>query len=204
MQTIYGFRYGYQGLNPAYGYEPLVLTPARVETIGQLGGTILGTSRGPQDVGVMVDTLVERGVNMLFTIGGDGTLRGAAAIAAEVKRRELAISVIGIPKTIDNDISFIQQSFGFQTAADEAYAAIAAANTEATSAPNGIGLVKLMGRESGFIAANTSLVDSMVNYCLVPEVPFTLEHFLASLDARDRTSRSCRDRSCRGSRPGAL
>jgi 6-phosphofructokinase 1 len=184
VKTVYGFRYGYQGLNPQYGHEPLMLTPKLVDTIGTLGGTILGSSRGPQEIGIMVDTLERLGVNILFTIGGDGTLRGARAIAEEVQQRGGEISVIGIPKTIDNDISYIQQSFGFQTAASMAHEAIASANTEATGVPNGVGLVKLMGRESGFIAAYTSLVDSMVNYCLIPEVPFTLDKLLASLEAR--------------------
>ncbi len=183
-EAVYGFRYGYQGLNPACGHAPLLLTPALVDTIGELGGTILGSSRGPQDVGVMVDTLESLGIKILFTIGGDGTLRGAMAIANEIERRAGNISVIGIPKTIDNDISFIQQSFGFQTAGSKAHEAVAAANVEATGALNGIGLVKLMGRESGFIAAYTSLVDSMVNFCLIPEVPFSLDHFLAALDTR--------------------
>ena len=186
VANILGFRYGYQGLNPAFGHEPMVLTPANVDTIGELGGTILGSSRGPQDPAVMVDYLETVGVNILFTIGGDGTLRGAQAIAQEVANRGRSIAVIGLPKTIDNDISFIHQSFGFQTATEAAHHAIAAANTEATGAPNGIGLVKLMGRESGFIAAHTALVDSMVNFCLVPEVPFSLDAFLPALAERLR------------------
>jgi len=184
VETVYGFRYGYEGLIPAYGHEPLALTPARVDYIGEFGGTVLGTSRGDQDVGRMVDTLVERRVSILFTIGGDGTLRGAGAIAAEVARRGLSIAVVGVPKTIDNDISFIERSFGFVTAAAEARRAIEGAHSEALAARNGIGLVKLMGRESGFIAAHAALADSQVNFCLVPEQPFTLEAFLPAL--RDR------------------
>ena len=126
----------------------------------------------------MVDTLERLKIGILFAIGGDGTLRGAQAIAEEAARRGLKISVIGIPKTIDNDISFVQQTFGFETAVAEARRATYAAHTEAEGARNGIGLVKLMGRDSGFIAAFASLVDSQVNFCLVPEVPFTLERFL--------------------------
>ena len=132
----------------------------------------------------MVDTLEALGVSVLFTIGGDGTLRGAGAIAAEVARRGLPIAVVGVPKTIDNDISFIERSFGFVTAAAEARRAIQAAHSEAIAARNGLGLVKLMGRESGFIAAFSALADSQVNFCLVPESPFTLEAFLPAL--RDR------------------
>jgi 6-phosphofructokinase 1 len=184
VQTVLGFRYGYEGLNPALGHEPLLLTPDNVETISTMGGTVLGTSRGEQPVPLMVDELVRRGVRILFTIGGDGTLRGAGAIAAEITRRGLDMAVVGIPKTIDNDISYIFQSFGFQTAAAEAQAAVEAAHTEAVAARNGIGLVKLMGRDSGFIAAYTALADSRVNYCLVPESPFTVEALLPSLRQR--------------------
>ncbi len=184
VTEIDGFRYGYEGLIPEFGHEPIALTPAWVDHIGELGGTALGTSRGNQDVGRMVDTLVTRGISILFTIGGDGTLRGAGAIAAEVARRGLSIAVVGVPKTIDNDIGFIERSFGFVTAAAEARRAIAGAHSEAIAAHNGIGLVKLMGRESGFIAAHAALADSQVNFCLVPEQPFTLEAFLPAL--RDR------------------
>lgn len=184
VETIYGFRFGYEGLVASYGHEPMMLTPERVETIGELGGTVLGTSRGNQDVGLMVDTLVERDVSMLFTIGGDGTQRGAAAIAEEIGRRGLPIAVVGIPKTIDNDISLIERSFGFVTATAEARRAVQAAHNEAIAVRNGIGLVKLMGRESGFIAAYSALADSQVNFCLVPESPFTVEALLTALAER--------------------
>ncbi|HEY5974179.1 MAG TPA: 6-phosphofructokinase, partial [Geobacteraceae bacterium] len=166
VRKIYGFRYGYEGLVKRLGHAPLELTPASVSQIGELGGTILASSRGPQEPAEMVDYLAELGVGILFTIGGDGTLKGASAIAAEASRRGLSLSVIGIPKTIDNDISFIQKTFGFETAVAEAHRAIYAAHTEATGARNGIGLVKLMGRDSGFIAAYASLIDSQVNFCL--------------------------------------
>jgi 6-phosphofructokinase 1 len=184
VRTVLGFRYGYEGLNPALGHEPELLTPDNVETISTQGGTVLGTSRGEQPVPVMVDELVRRGVSILFAVGGDGTLRGAGAIAAEVAKRGLQIAVVGIPKTIDNDIMYIFQSFGFQTAASEAQAAVEAAHTEAVAARNGVGLVKLMGRDSGFIAAYTALADSRVNYCLVPESPFTVEALMPSLRQR--------------------
>ena len=184
VRTVFGFRYGYEGLNPAFGHEPLLLTPENVEPISTQGGTVLGSSRGEQPVPIMVDELVRRGVSILFTIGGDGTLRGAGAIAAEVRQRGVDIAVVGIPKTIDNDISYIHQSFGFQTAASEAQAAVEAAHTEAVAARNGIGLVKLMGRDSGFIAAYTALADSRVNFCLVPESPFTVEALMPPLRRR--------------------
>jgi 6-phosphofructokinase 1 len=155
-----------------------------VAKIHEQGGTILGSSRGAQDVSEMVDTLVRMKIGILFIIGGDGTLRGGNEIAREVERRGIEISVVGVPKTIDNDISFVERSFGFETAVSEAGKSILAAHAEATGARNGVGLVKLMGRESGFIAAFSALAYNDVNYCLVPEVAFTLEGFLKSLEER--------------------
>jgi len=184
VRRIYGFRYGFEGLVKRHGHEPFVLTPEEVNDIGELGGTILSSSRGPQDPAEMVDYLMECGINILFAIGGDGTLKGAAAIVTEARRRDLPLSVIGIPKTIDNDISFMQMTFGFETAVAEAQRAIDAAHAEATGTRNGIGLVKLMGRDSGFIAAYATLVNGQVNFCLVPEVPFTLEGLMRSLSFR--------------------
>ena len=187
VKKVFGLKYGYEGLSYRFGHEPVELTPESVEGINEQGGTILGSSRGNQDVGEMVDTLEQMNIGLLFTIGGDGTLKGARAISEEVTRRGLKIGVIGIPKTIDNDILYIEKSFGFETAVAEAKRATYAANVEATGARNGVGLLKLMGRESGFIAATTVLCDSNVNFCLIPEVPFTLEGFLAAL--RDRVEK---------------
>ncbi len=184
VRRVIGFQYGYEGLVARYGHARFELTPARVSRIHEMGGTVLGSSRGPQDIGEMVDTLAREAIGMLFTVGGDGTLHGAHAIADEIGRRGLPIAVVGVPKTIDNDISFLQKSFGFETAVSEARRATYAAHSEAAGARNGIGLVKLMGRDSGFIAAFTVLADSQVNFCLVPEVPFTLPGLLAALDER--------------------
>ena len=184
VRTVFGFRYGFEGLSYKYGHAAMELTPEEVQDIHQQGGTILGSSRGPQDVPDMVDTLERMNVNILFTIGGDGTLRGAQAISEEIAKRNLKIGVIGIPKTIDNDISHVQRSFGFLTAVSEATATIYSAHSEAQGARNGVGLVKLMGRYSGFIAAYATIANSDVNFCLVPEVPFTLEVFLGSLRER--------------------
>jgi 6-phosphofructokinase 1 len=184
VKKIYGFRFGYEGLSSKHNHTPLKLLPENVNDIHNDGGTILGSSRGPQDPSDMVDTLEKLNVKILFTVGGDGTLRGAQTIAQEAQRRGNAIAVIGIPKTIDNDISCIDQSFGFVTAVTEAHNAIYSANREAEGARNGIGLVKLMGRDSGFIAAFATLANSEVNYCLVPEVPFTLDGFLQALKRR--------------------
>ncbi|MGW8303518.1 MAG: ATP-dependent 6-phosphofructokinase [Desulfobacterales bacterium] len=184
VRTVFGFPYGYEGLSYKYGHTPIELTPDVVNNIHQMGGTILGSSRGPQDVSEMVDTLDRMGIGVLFTIGGDGTLRGARAIAKEVSQRNLKIGVIGVPKTIDNDISFTDQSFGFVTAVSESRTAIYSAHTEAQGARNGIGLVKLMGRESGFIAAFASITNGDVNFCLIPEIRFSMDCFLEALQAR--------------------
>jgi 6-phosphofructokinase 1 len=132
----------------------------------------------------MVECLKELGIGILFAIGGDGTLRGAQKLGEEAARRGLKVSVIGVPKTIDNDISFVQRTFGFDTAVAEARRATYGANAEAEASRNGVGLVKLMGRDSGFIAAYSALVNNHVNFCLIPEVPFTLEGFLSALQQR--------------------
>jgi len=187
-RSITGIRYGYSGLNPARDFAPIELTPDLVEDIHLEGGTILGSSRGgTEEMEVLVDTLARLGIHILYTIGGDGTLRGAHRIAEIALRRGMDLAVVGIPKTIDNDISFIQRSFGFETAYSQAAESIYAAHTESKGAPNGIGLVKLMGRHSGFIAAHACLAMSDVNFVLLPEVPFDLEGengFLAHLKRR--------------------
>jgi 6-phosphofructokinase 1 len=175
IETIFGFRYGYEGLVPSFGRVPLQLRPENVVAIHKMGGTILGTSRGPQDVGVMVDTLDEMGIDMLFVIGGDGSIRGAGEITEEIQRRGLHKAVVCIPKTIDNDIMYVDKCFGFETAVAEAGKVISCAHAEAMGAINGIGLVKLMGRDSGFIASLATLACSEVNFVLIPEVPFKLE-----------------------------
>ena len=175
VPEVYGVPYGYRGLNPARGLLPVKLTPESVDSIHENGGTVLGSSRGNEDPAVMVDTLLGWGVNMLFCIGGDGTARGCHAIAGEIARRRLPISVIAVPKTIDNDIGFIDSSFGFATAVLAAARVITCAHNEAKGAYNGIGLIKVMGRDSGFIAATASLANPFVNYCLIPEDSFALE-----------------------------
>lgn len=171
VSRILGFRYGFAGLN---GPEPMVLGPSTVRDIHMHGGTVLGTSRGPQEVSAMVDTLVRFGVDTLLVIGGDGTMRAAHGVHEELASRGLSIGVVGIPKTIDNDIPFVDKTFGFDTAVAMARHAIEAAHAEARSVANGVGLVKLMGRDAGFIAANATLASQDVNVCLVPEVPFSL------------------------------
>ena len=189
VRDIRGLQYGYEGLIPSYGHKPVTLTPELVEDIHKTGGTILGSSRGGQDVPTQVDFLAEQGINLLFTIGGDGTQRGASDIAREVERRGLEIAVVGIPKTIDNDVSLTARTFGFETAVAMSRVPIDGIHNEARSVRNGVGLVKLMGRDSGFIAAYATLASSDVNLVLVPEVPFTLEQVFGFLAERmDRKS----------------
>ena len=184
VRSVLGFPCGFEGLTDRYGHTPMKLDPEAVSRINDHGGTILGSSRGRQNVEEMVDTLDRMNIGLLFVIGGDGALRGAQAMAEEIRRRGLKIGVIGIPKTIDNDICFVERSFGYVTAVAEAVKAIDAAHTEAKGARNGISLVKLMGRESGFIAMFASLASSDVNFCLIPEAPFRLEKLLPLLRSR--------------------
>jgi len=174
VREVLGFRYGYQGLAPQ-GLPPMVLGLDQVRHIHREGGSVLGLGRGAQDPAHMVDTLLARGVDLLFTIGGDGTLRGAHTIAEEIARRNARIAVVGVPKTIDNDVAWVDKTFGFDTAVEVARLALDAAHTEAIGARNGIGLVKVMGRESGFIAAHATLASVEVNVCLVPEIHFELD-----------------------------
>lgn len=174
VRRIYGFKNGYQGFIPSYGHDVVDLTPESVSDIDGEGGTILGTSRGQQDAVEVVDCLERMGISILFVIGGDGTMRGAQKISAEIKARDLKIAVVGIPKTIDNDIPFIDQSFGFQSAFSEATRSIRSAKVEARTAPNGVSIVKLMGRHSGFIACYAALAQNDADFVLIPEVPFTL------------------------------
>ncbi|MHC5062137.1 MAG: ATP-dependent 6-phosphofructokinase [Planctomycetota bacterium] len=176
VKNISGIKFGYRGFLNEFSYPSMPLDPDIVQDIHQKGGTILGSSRGYGDrTNDIIDALVKNNINILFTIGGDGTQKGALNIAAEIQNRNLKIAMVGIPKTIDNDISFVQRSFGFETAVSVASDAISAAHTEAHDAPNGIGLVKVMGRQSGFIAAHTALAANDANFVFVPEVPFELE-----------------------------
>ena len=172
VKEIIGIRYGYKGLTEKSNHEPMQLNSSVVDQIHKQGGTILGSSRGNQDPEVMVDELQKRKINLLFCIGGDGTLKGAQAIAEAANKRQAKISVIGVPKTIDNDLGFVEKTFGFETSVQVASEIITSAHHEAEGAENGIGIVKLMGRDSGFIAATASLANSVVDFCLIPETPF--------------------------------
>ncbi len=187
VTEIYGIRYGLQGFIPEFGHEVIELTAKTVASILDMGGSVLGSSRGPQDMDVIVDRLDELDVNILFMIGGDGTMTAAQKIADTVTARNLDLSVVGIPKTIDNDIYLVARSFGFDTAVSVATDAIKAAHNEARGFFNGIGLIKLMGRHSGFIAATATLAQQEVNFVFIPEIDFDLDGpngFLAKLEDR--------------------
>jgi 6-phosphofructokinase 1 len=184
VRDVLGFRGGYSGLDPKCGVEPMKITPQVVDDIHQKGGTILGSSRGPVNIASAVDNLISREVSILFTVGGDGTQRGANDLYQEARRRGHVLSVVGVPKTIDNDVGFVSRSFGFFSAVEEATRALECAHTEARSVPGGIGLVKLMGRHAGFVTAGAVVASQDVNFALIPEVPFKLESFLAALKQR--------------------
>jgi 6-phosphofructokinase 1 len=186
VSKVLGIQNGYQGLNPDVGPPPIEIHESFVHHIQDRGGTVLGSSRGPQDPAVMVDFLEAHGIDILFCVGGDGTQRGAHALQQEVERRGLKKSVVGIPKTIDNDIQFVWMTFGYATAISKAEEVLRAAHMEAHGAPNGIGLVKLMGRDSGFIAAGAALASQEANFVLVPEVRFPLEGEGGFLEALER------------------
>jgi 6-phosphofructokinase 1 len=178
VRRISGIQYGYKGFLPEYQFGVKELTPDKVDNIHKLGGTYLGSARGGgREVGKIVDSMEQLNMNVLFTVGGDGTQHGSLDIAEEISRRKLKIALIGIPKTVDNDFAIIQKSFGFDTAVDKAVEVVNAAHMEAHSAIGGIGLVKVMGRDSGFIAAHTALASHEVNFVLIPEVPFNLEGY---------------------------
>jgi 6-phosphofructokinase 1 len=184
VTKVLGFRGGYSGLDPACGAKPIEITPEFVDCIHQQGGTVLGSSRGPVDISRAVDNLIARGVNILFTIGGDGTQKGANELYQEARKRGHALAVVGVPKTIDNDVTFVSRTFGFFSAVEEAKRVLDCAHTEARSVARGIGLVKLMGRNAGFVTAAAVVASQDVNFALIPEVPFKLDVFLTALKER--------------------
>jgi 6-phosphofructokinase 1 len=183
VHRVYGFRYGYEGLIQRYGHSPIPLKPESVAEIHNFGGTILGSSRGQQSVEEMVDLLEEMRIDIFFVVGGDGTLKGAAALTEEIARRGLRKAVVGIPKTIDNDIMYIDKSFGFETAFSMAVQSVRAARVEANGAYNGICVLKLMGRDSGFISCFAALAGGNVDFVLIPELPFDLDGSAGLLEA---------------------
>jgi len=191
VKNIQGIKYGFRGLIPAYGHKAVQLSPEVVKDITSIGGSILSCSRGHQDINQIIDSLFDAKIDILFCIGGDGTMRAVKEISTEITKRNLKIAIVGIPKTIDNDLNLIQKSFGFDTAITETVHAIRCAHVEAKGALNGIGLVKIMGRLSGHIAAHAALAQNDTNFVLIPEVPFDLhgdKGLLRSLEKRIKRS----------------
>lgn len=187
VKNIYGIRHGLQGFIPEYGHEVMELTAASVTNILDMGGTILGSSRGTQDMDTIVDCLERMNIGILFMVGGDGTLMAANKITEIISERRLKVSIIVIPKTIDNDIHLVSRTFGFDTAVDIATIAIKGAHNEARGYPNGVGLIKLMGRHSGFLAATAALAQQDANFVLIPEIEINLTGeygFLTALEQR--------------------
>lgn len=194
VTNILGIKYGFQGLIPKYGHDTMTLTTELVKDVHEVGGSILSSSRGKQDIKEMVNVLKRMNVDMFFCIGGDGTMRATELITEEITRRKLEISVIGIPKTIDNDLNLVDKTFGFDTAISEAVKAIECAHVEAKGSPMGVGLVKLMGRQSGHIAVHAALAQNDANFVLIPEVSFDLygeKGFLNTLEKRLRERKHC-------------
>jgi len=194
VTRVIGIKYGFEGFISKYNHSVVELSAPEVSEIHLSGGSILGSSRGNQSVEEIVNTLEILNINILFCIGGDGTLRGAHEISEEIEKRKLKVAVAGIPKTIDNDINLIEKSFGFETAFSIANDIIRNAHNEATGAYNGIALVKLMGRDSGFIAAHAALSIQEVNFVLIPEISFDLygqRGFLRTLKKRLEERHHC-------------
>ncbi|MGC9329103.1 MAG: ATP-dependent 6-phosphofructokinase, partial [Candidatus Hinthialibacter sp.] len=187
VKRILGIQYGYRGMVESSHLEPILLTPKMVAEIHTRGGTMLGTSRGPQSIEEMLQFLVDREIQILFTIGGDGTQQGALALCKEIQKRGLNISVVAVPKTIDNDVRYVDKSFGFETAYSVAARVLLSAHAEALGAYNGVTIVKLMGRHSGMLSAHATVACGDANFCLIPEVPFDLDPphgFLTALEKR--------------------
>eukprot|EP00281_Chroomonas_sp_CCMP1168_P020548 CAMPEP_0206235888 /NCGR_PEP_ID=MMETSP0047_2-20121206/13407_1 /ASSEMBLY_ACC=CAM_ASM_000192 /TAXON_ID=195065 /ORGANISM="Chroomonas mesostigmatica_cf, Strain CCMP1168" /LENGTH=524 /DNA_ID=CAMNT_0053660157 /DNA_START=35 /DNA_END=1609 /DNA_ORIENTATION=+ len=180
-KRVWGIPFGYRGF---YDGEWRDLTVKDVDQIHKRGGTVLGSSRGGHDLNKIMDSLISMKVNQVYVIGGDGTHRGANAISNEAKKRQIQMCVAGVPKTIDNDVAFIDKSFGFDTAVEAAVKVIQCALVEAQDAVNGIGIVKLMGRECGFVAMHATLAAGDVDVCLIPEVPFCKDELFAYVEKK--------------------
>ncbi|XP_042396037.1 ATP-dependent 6-phosphofructokinase 5, chloroplastic-like [Zingiber officinale] len=174
VKNIVGIQYGFRGFCDQ-SLRELPLSHQVVQNINLAGGSLLGVSRGGPSVSAIVDSIKAKAIDMVFVLGGNGTHAGAYAIHNECRKRKMKVTIIGVPKTIDNDIQLMDKTFGFDTAVEEAQRAINSAYIEAHSAYHGIGIVKLMGRSCGFIAMHASLSSGQIDICLIPEVPFKLE-----------------------------
>ena len=176
----------------------LAANPLRLETPPHAheGGSILGTCRDDElmkepDRDTKLKDIVHqlRNFDILYVIGGDGGMRMAHAIRsyalAEGRTGGRELSVVAIPKTMDNDILWVWQSFGFMSAVEKAREVIEHIHTEITSNPR-LGIVQLFGSVSGFVVSHAVLAGSTPNcyLALVPEVPFSLKKVAAYLQKR--------------------
>jgi len=182
VKDILGMRGGYHGLSNPEELTPMYLTPKIVNEIHMKGGSVLMAGRGGNDCIRIVDKLKERDINMLFVVGGDGTQSGAHALFLEARKRKMPISIVGVPKSIDNDVMYFDKTFGFESAVAEAVSVIRGSFVEATSANRAVSIVKLMGRDAGFVSMYAAVASNLVDLCLIPEVDVKLQDVLAYVD----------------------
>ncbi len=190
---VFGIRRGYDGLLSGEPDGVVRLTPASVRGITHLGGTILGTTnRGnpmawpqlqPDGAVITVDrsqevleALERRGIDALVAVGGDGSLRIASDLADQ------GLRVIGVPKTIDNDLAATSVTFGFHTAVQTATDAIGRLHSTA-EAHRRVMVVELMGRNAGWIALFAGL-GGTADVILIPEIPYDLDRVCAKVQSR--------------------
>ena len=183
VRKILGVTAGYNGLADMDAYPPIELTNANTREIHMKGGSILKAGRGGFDAPKICETLAARKIQMLFVVGGDGTQYAGHLLAEEARSRGLSCSIVGVPKSIDNDVLFFDKTFGFDSAVSAACSVIRNGLVEATSCAKACSVVKLMGRDAGFVACHAALASDVVDLCLIPEVPFQLDDVLAHVDA---------------------
>jgi len=179
VQSVIGFHGGFSGIF-SMPFERLTLEST--QGIQNLGGTILSSARGGFDADRILNKLEDLRISQLFIVGGDGSMRGARELVVAITKRPWPVAIIGIPKTIDNDIGLIDHSFGFQTAVEETLRAVRAAKVEAACSINGVGVVQCMGRHAGYIAAQVTLASAEVDLCIIPEVPIAIDGSLDVLE----------------------
>eukprot|EP01062_Namystynia_karyoxenos_P014156 TRINITY_DN150_c0_g3_i1.p1 TRINITY_DN150_c0_g3~~TRINITY_DN150_c0_g3_i1.p1 ORF type:complete len:608 (+),score=175.83 TRINITY_DN150_c0_g3_i1:110-1825(+) len=178
VDSVTGFRSGYNGMRKPDEYPPIRLTTETCRDIHQKGGSLIEAGRGGFNPDALCDTLHSHGINLLFVVGGDGTQWAADVLVQAAQERNLPVSVVGIPKSIDNDVCFFDRTFGFETAVQAGCVVIRHGHVEASSCHNGVAVVKLMGRDAGFVARNAALASTLADAVLIPEVDWKLQDLL--------------------------
>ncbi|MGA7341196.1 MAG: 6-phosphofructokinase [Terracidiphilus sp.] len=189
---ILGYREGFKGLLRP-GVHPQRLNSAAIRGVVEIGGSYLGTSRadellpgtGPNrnaKLEAAIGRLQNDGVHILYVIGGDGSMSCAHALWHYARRKGYELSVVGIPKAMDNDILWVWQSFGFLSAVEEARQAILHMHTEVSSNPR-VGIVQLFGSDSGFIASHAGY-STACDLVLIPEDPMTMDDIVTHISER--------------------